>query len=67
MEILICLSVALIGGLLLSRPAKRLKLPAVTAYLIAGLLLGPFCIGALGIPGLGFSSMEAAEHLKTIL
>ncbi len=66
MEILICLSVALIGGLLLSRPAKRLKLPAVTAYLIAGLLLGPFCIGALGIPGLGFSSMEAAEHLNIL-
>ncbi len=66
MEILICLSVALIGGLLLSRPAKRLKLPAVTAYLIAGLLLGPFCIGALGVPGLGFASMEATERLNII-
>ena len=40
MEILICLSSALIGGLLMSRVAKRLRLPAVTAYLIAGLLLG---------------------------
>ena len=66
MEILICFSVALIGGLLLSRPAKRLKLPAVTAYLIAGLLLGPFCIGALGVPGLGFASMEATERLNII-
>ena len=41
MQILIQLSVALIGGLLMSRVAKKLNLPAVTAYLIAGLLLGP--------------------------
>ena len=57
MDILTSLSAALIGGLLLSRLAKRLALPAVTAYLAAGLLLGPFCLGALGIDGLGFSSM----------
>ncbi len=66
MEILISLSAALIGGLLLSRPAKRLKLPAVTAYLVAGLLLGPFCIGALGVNGVGFSSLEAVERLNII-
>ncbi len=66
MEILISLSAALIGGLLMSRLAKRLKLPAVTAYLAAGLLLGPFCIGALGLEGLGFASMEAVEHLNII-
>ena len=58
MEILICLSAALVGGLLLSRPAKRLGLPAVTAYLVAGLLLGPFCLGALHLPGLGFASLD---------
>ena len=51
---LICLAVAMIGGLLLSRLTKLLHLPAVTAYLVAGLLLGPFCIGALGLPGFGF-------------
>ncbi len=66
MDILTSLSAALIGGLLLSRLAKRLALPAVTAYLAAGLLLGPFCLGALGIDGLGFSSMEAVEHLNLI-
>ena len=66
MDILIGLSAALIGGLLLSRPAKRLKLPAVTAYLAAGLLRGPFCIGALHIEGLGFASMEAVEHLNLL-
>ena len=66
MKILISLSAALIGGLLMSRLAKRLKLPAVTAYLVSGLLLGPFCIGALQIEGLGFTSMEAVEHLNMI-
>ena len=50
---LICLAVAIIGGLMLSRLTKLLNLPAVTAYLVAGLILGPFCIGALKIPGIG--------------
>lgn len=63
---LICLAVAVIGGLLLSRPAKLLNLPAVTAYLIAGLLLGPFCLGALNIPGLGFQSLEQVEGLQIL-
>ena len=50
---LICLAVAVVAGLLMSRPAKKLHLPAVTAYLVAGLLIGPFCLGALKIPGVG--------------
>ena len=58
---LICLAVAVIGGLMMSRITKLLKLPAVTAYLVAGLLLGPHCLGALGIPGFGFGSMEQVE------
>ena len=52
MEIyLICLAAALVGGLLLSRLTKLLHLPAVTAYLVAGLIFGPFCLGAIGLPG----------------
>lgn len=58
---LITLAVAMIGGLLMSRLAKKINLPAVTAYLVAGLILGPFCIGALGVTGLGFGSLEAVE------
>ena len=58
---LILLAVAAIGGLMLSRLTKRMNLPAVTAYLVAGLLLGPFCLGALGVPGLGFQSLEQVE------
>ena len=58
---LICLAIALVGGLMLSRVTKLLKLPAVTAYLIAGLLLGPYCLGLLGLPGMGFQSLEQVE------
>ena len=63
---LICLAVALVGGLLLTRLTKLMKLPAVTAYLVAGLLLGPFCIGAIGLKGLGFNSLEQVEGLQVI-
>jgi len=63
---LICLAAALIGGLLLSRLTKRMHLPAVTAYLVAGLLLGPFCLGAFRVPGLGFNSLGQVEGLSII-
>ena len=63
---LICLAAALVGGLLLTRVTKLMHLPAVTAYLVAGLLLGPFCIGALGLPGLGFNSLEQVEALQVL-
>lgn len=67
MEIyLICLAAALVGGLMLSRVTKLLHLPAVTAYLVAGLILGPFCLGAVGIPGLGFQSLAQVESLNII-
>lgn len=67
MEIyLICLACALIGGLMLSRLTKLFNLPAVTAYLVAGLLLGPFGLGRLNIPGFGFQSLEQVERMGII-
>ena len=63
---LICLAAALVGGLMLTRVTKLMHLPAVTAYLVAGLLLGPFCIGRLGLPGLGFNSLEQVEGLQVL-
>ncbi len=54
-SIMLSLSIALLSGLLLSRLAKKMKLPAVTAYLIAGVLVGPFILGALNIPGIGIT------------
>ena len=66
MEILLSLAIALVAGLMLSRLAKFAKLPAVTAYLIAGILIGPFLLGRLGVPGLGFASFEQVENLDII-
>ena len=66
MQVLISLSISLVGGLLMSRLAKLLKLPAVTAYLIAGLLLGPYCIGALHFFELGFNTPEEVANLDII-
>ena len=62
-QMLICLSLALIAGLLMSRAAKAVRLPAVTAYLLTGLLLGPFFLGRLGLSrfGFGFGSLVAVE------
>ena len=57
MQALLSLSIALLAGLMLSRVAKLLQLPAVTAYLITGILIGPYCLGAFGVKGLGFISM----------
>lgn len=59
-SIFMSLSIALLSGLLLSRLVKKVKLPAVTAYLIAGVLIGPFVLGALNIPGIGI----AAEQIE---
>ena len=63
---LILLAVALISGLMLSRLTKKLNLPAVTAYLVAGLAIGPFCLGALNIPGLGFQTLEQVEGMSIL-
>ena len=66
MAILLSVSIALIAGLLMTRLFKPLKLPSVTAYLIAGVLIGPYCLGRLGVHGLGFDTHEAVESLKLV-
>ncbi len=66
MTVLFQIGVVLFAGLLMSRPAKKLGLPAVTGYLIAGLLIGPYTLGALGIDGLGFTSFEQVHSLGII-
>ena len=66
MNTLLSVSIALLGGLLMTRAFKPLKLPSVTAYLIAGVLIGPYCLGQLGVGGLGFATMADVEHLGLI-
>lgn len=66
MQILLALSIALFSGLILSRLAKVLQLPAVTAYLVAGILIGPYVLGRLGVKGLGFISMEDVDSYSLL-
>lgn len=67
MEILFSLSIALFAGLILSRFAKLVQLPAVTAYLVAGVLIGPFCLGAFGVQGVGFTSSDIENKSFSII
>ena len=66
MEILLSIAIAVIIGLLMTRVIKPFGLPAVTAYLITGVLIGPYCLGRLGLNGIGFTSFEAVEKLNLI-
>ncbi len=64
MEILLSISIALCAGLLVSRFVKPLKMPAVTGYLIAGILIGPYALGRLGLDGVGFPTMARVKELS---
>ena len=66
MVTLLSVSVALLAGLIMTRFFKKLRLPSVTAYLIAGVLIGPYCLGTLGFAGVGFVSDEAVLNLSLI-
>ncbi|MBP3918002.1 MAG: cation:proton antiporter [Clostridia bacterium] len=66
MSVLLSISIGMIAALMMSRLAKLVSLPAVTAYLVAGILVGPCCLGLLGIEGVGFTSMESLEKLSII-
>ncbi len=66
MEVLLTLAIALFAGLMMTRACKPLGFPAVTGYLIAGILIGPYCLGMLGIEGLGFVSLENVEQFTVL-
>ena len=58
------IGIAMTAGLLLSRLVKKFKLPAVTGYLIAGILVGCFCLGSIELPGgyyLGFHAKDFSD------
>lgn len=65
-KILLSIGIALAIGLIMSRIVKMFKLPAVTGYLIGGILIGPYCLGKLGVTGLGFTTMEEVHSLKVL-
>ncbi len=66
LNILLSVSIALLAGLLMTRLFKPLKLPSVTAYLIAGVLVGPYCMGSFGFDGVGFNSSDAVAQLSLV-
>lgn len=66
MTTLLCVAIALAAGLAMSRVVKPLNLPAVTGYLVSGILIGPYCLGRLGIEGLGFVSESSVAALGLI-
>lgn len=47
MNVLLALSIAFAMGLFFSRLIRYIRLPNVTAYLLAGLAVGPFCLNVL--------------------
>ena len=63
-SVFLTLSIALLSGLLLSRLAKKVQLPAVTAYLVAGIIIGPSLLGALGV---GFNSTDNSPEKYSML
>ncbi|MGX8688780.1 MAG: cation:proton antiporter, partial [bacterium] len=68
MRILLETALALFVGLMMTRIFKYLKLnfPDVTAFLIAGILVGPFVMGKLGIHGIGFGTMKELESVSSL-
>ena len=51
---------------MLTRLGNKFRLPDVTAYLVAGVLIGPSLLGGLNILGLGFHSFEELGALGAI-
>ena len=63
MQELLLIAMALFTGLLMTRLFVKFRLPDVTAYLVAGVLIGP-CV--LGRTGIGFTSFEQVDSLSVI-
>ena len=67
MEILLNVCLAIFAGLIIARLLEPLGLPSVTGYLLAGVLIGPYCLGRLSdFIGFGFGTMEQVETLQLI-
>ena len=60
-SVIITIALMLLVGFLMTRLTKRFKLPNVTAYILTGILLGPFCLKL--IPE---SFVEGTEFLPDI-
>ncbi|MBO4471924.1 MAG: cation:proton antiporter [Clostridia bacterium] len=66
MQTLLLIAIALFTGLLMTRLFVKFRLPDVTAYLVAGIIIGPSVLGRLGVPCLGFNTPEQVDSLSMI-
>ncbi len=68
MAVILTTAITLLAGLLLTRVTKYLHLnfPDVTVYLLTGLLVGPYCLGRLGLDGIGFKTFAEVENLGVL-
>jgi len=66
MSVLLNLAFALLAGLMMTRIFKKWNLPDVTAYLISGVIIGPFVLGRLGSGNLGLTSYEEVATYDVI-
>ena len=53
MTAILGIALAMVFGLILNRVMKLFNLPSVTGYLVAGVIVGPYCIGLLNGETLG--------------
>ena len=58
MELIFHIAIILFAGIFMGRLVKFLKLPNVTGYLIAGLLLGPYVFKVL--------SLETVQSMEVV-
>ena len=54
--VIVSVALMLFSGFAMTRVTKRLRLPNVTAYIVAGILMGPYCLNL--IPGRVVSGMS---------
>ena len=66
MYALLNVAFALFAGLMMTRIFGKWRLPDVTAFLVAGVLIGPFVLGRLGVPGLGFATYDDVATLNVL-
>lgn len=66
MAILLNVALALLAGLMMTRLFKKWNLPDVTAFLISGILIGPFVIGRIGGGYLGLSTYEEVARYDLV-
>lgn len=64
-QVIISLSLMLIGGYGMSRLTKLIKLPNVTGYILAGIIMGPYCLNV--VPQIIIDGMDFILILHLLL